>query len=206
MSMVSDRHESILKAAAKNEALAVSIEPHKKKVEGGNGKVILASSMVGGFVGVTAIIDLAFVVFRKEYTKKKARYLSETRKLGLLGVPPYRTFVLDELREATNNFDISNLIGESSSGQIYKGKLTDGVVVAIRNIKMRMISKFNSKVNMDTTMSAAIGIAKGIQLLHTGIVPGIFSNQLKITDVLLDQNFHDSGPSSNGSKRNNELR
>ncbi|KAF3685060.1 hypothetical protein FXO37_00999 [Capsicum annuum] len=134
-----------------NEALAVSIEPHKKKVEGGNGKVILASSMVGGFVGVTAIIDLAFVVFRKEYTKKKARYLSETRKLGLLGVPPYRMFVLDELREATNNFDISNLIGESSSGQIYKGKLTDGVVVAIRSIKMRMRSKFNSKVNMDTT-------------------------------------------------------
>lgn len=45
-------------------------------------------------------------------------YLSETRKLGLLEVPSYRTFVLDELREATNNFDISNLIGESSSGQV----------------------------------------------------------------------------------------
>lgn len=39
-------------------------------------------------------------------------------------------------------------------------------------------------------MGAALGIAKGIQFLHTGIVPGIFSNQLKITDVLLDQNLH----------------
>ncbi|KAM3266603.1 hypothetical protein P3L10_003598 [Capsicum annuum] len=62
-----------------------------------------------------------------------------------------------------------------------------------------------------------------MQFLHTGIVSGIFSNQLKITDVLLDQNFHlriskynlplltenkkmDSGPSSNGSKGSNELR
>lgn len=36
----------------------------------------------------------------------------------MLGAPPYRTFVLDELREATNNFDISNLIGASSSGQV----------------------------------------------------------------------------------------
>lgn len=32
-------------------------------------------------------------------------------------------------------------------------------------------------------------MAKGIQFLHTGIVPGIFSNNLKITDILLDQNL-----------------
>ncbi|XP_049378061.1 probable inactive leucine-rich repeat receptor-like protein kinase At3g03770 [Solanum stenotomum] len=290
-----------------NEALAVSIEPHKGKVKGGNGKAVLASSMVGGFVGVVAIVGLAFVVVRREYAKQKAsqapqtrlilekvspahtlkllndaRYLSETRKLGLLGAPPYRTFVLDELREATNNFDISNLIGASSSGQIYKGRLTDSTVVAIKSIKMRkrhsvqsythqlgriskirychlvstighcfecyqddssvsriclvfefvpnvtlrgVISEANSaqKFTWTQRMSAAIGIAKGIQFLHTGIVPGIFSNQLKITDVLLDQNFHvkiskynlsllienkkmDTGPSSSGSKGNDGQR
>ena len=38
-------------------------------------------------------------------------------------------------------------------------------------------------------IAAAIGVAKGIQFLHTGIVPGIFSNDIKITDVLLDQNL-----------------
>ncbi|KAJ8573024.1 hypothetical protein K7X08_009535 [Anisodus acutangulus] len=291
-----------------NEALAVSIEPHnKEKVKGGNGKAVLASSTVGGFVGVIAIIGLAFVVFKREYAKKKAnktpqtililekvspahtlkllndaRYISETRKLGLLGAPPYRTFVLDELREATSNFDISNLIGASSSGQIYKGRLTDGTVVAIRSIKMRkrhnvqsythqlgriskirychlvstighcfecyqddssvsriclvfefvpngtlrgVISDANSaqKFTWTQRMGAAIGIAKGIQFLHTGIVPGIFSNQLKITDVLLDQNLHvkiskynlpllienkkmDSGSSSSGSKGNDGRR
>ncbi|KAF3630012.1 hypothetical protein FXO38_27391 [Capsicum annuum] len=114
-----------------NEALAVSIKPHKKKVEGGNVKVVLASSMVGGCVGVVEIIYLDFVVFRKEYANQKASkapkkrlimekvspahtlnllndamYLSEMRKLGLLRVLPYQTFVLHELREATNNFDI----------------------------------------------------------------------------------------------------
>ncbi|CAN4111325.1 unnamed protein product [Withania somnifera] len=290
-----------------NEALAVSIEPHKEEVKGGNGKTIFASSMVGGFVGVVAIIGLAFMVVRRQYAKQKAckapqtrlipqkvsaaqnlkmlndaRYISETRKLGLLGAPSYRTFVLDELREATNNFDISNLIGASSSGQIYKGCLTDGTMVAIRSIKMRkrhnvqsythqlgriskirychlvstvghcfecyqddssvsriclvfefvsngtlrgVISEANSaqKFSWMQRMSAAIGIAKGIQFLHTGIVPGIFSNQLKITDVLLDQNFHvkiskynlpllientkmDTAPSSSGSKGNDGQR
>lgn len=38
-------------------------------------------------------------------------------------------------------------------------------------------------------IAAAIGVARGMQFLHTGIVPGIFSNNIKITDILLDQNF-----------------
>lgn len=38
-------------------------------------------------------------------------------------------------------------------------------------------------------IAAAIGIGKGIQFLHTGIIPGIYSNNLKITDILLDQNL-----------------
>lgn len=38
-------------------------------------------------------------------------------------------------------------------------------------------------------IAAAIGIVKGIQFLHTGILPRVFSGSLKITDVLLDQSF-----------------
>ena len=46
-----------------------------------------------------------------------------------------------------------------------------------------------SKLNWTQRIAAAIGVAKGIQFLHTGIVPGIFPNYLKITDILLDQNL-----------------
>lgn len=38
-------------------------------------------------------------------------------------------------------------------------------------------------------VASAIGVAKGIQFLHTGIVPGIFANNLKATSILLDENF-----------------
>lgn len=38
-------------------------------------------------------------------------------------------------------------------------------------------------------ISIAIGAAKGIQFLHTGIVPGVYDNNLRITDVLLDNNL-----------------
>lgn len=46
------------------------------------------------------------------------------------------------------------------------------------------------KFNWTQRIAAAIGVARGIQFLHTGIVPGVFSNDLKITDVLLDHDLH----------------
>jgi hypothetical protein len=39
-------------------------------------------------------------------------------------------------------------------------------------------------------IAAAIGVVKGIQFLHTGIVPGLYSNNLKITDISFDHNLH----------------
>ncbi|GMJ14383.1 hypothetical protein like AT3G03770 [Hibiscus trionum] len=46
------------------------------------------------------------------------------------------------------------------------------------------------RLNWAQRIAGAIGIAKGIQFLHTGMIPGVFSNNLKITDVVLDHNFH----------------
>ncbi|MED6181084.1 hypothetical protein PIB30_016224 [Stylosanthes scabra] len=163
--------------------------------------------------------------------------------------PAYRTFALDELKEATNNFDESSFISEGPNGQIYKGVLSDGMAVTIRGLKMRkrhspqnymhhieLISKLrhshlisalghsfecnqddssvstiflvfefvpnktlrscvsagsaSEKLSWTQRILAAIGVVKGIQFLHTGIVPGLYSNNLKITDVLLDNNLN----------------
>lgn len=35
-----------------------------------------------------------------------------------LGLPPYHVFTLEEMEEATNNFDPTNLVGEGSQGQV----------------------------------------------------------------------------------------
>ncbi|KAK4410859.1 putative inactive leucine-rich repeat receptor-like protein kinase [Sesamum angolense] len=280
-----------------SEALAVGISPNKEDEKRGYDKAVLASSMVGGIVGATALLGLAFLFVKREFAKqhrhvnkdphtrlivdkispantlqllKDARYISETMKLGALGIPPYRTFVLDELKEATNNFNALNLIGEaghyhvfvleeitftltlvdlSSKSythflplrrvQVYKGWLIDGTVVAIRSMKVKkrhsihtythqleLVAKlrhchlvsaighcfeccqddssvrriflvFDStdgqpgqKFTWKQRIGAAVGVARGIQFLHTGIVPGVYSNRLKITDVLLDHDLH----------------
>lgn len=45
------------------------------------------------------------------------------------------------------------------------------------------------KLSWTQRISVAIGVAKGIQFLHGGIIPGLFSNHTKSTNILLDQNF-----------------
>ncbi|KAD4385207.1 hypothetical protein E3N88_25375 [Mikania micrantha] len=161
-------------------------------------------------------------------------------KLGAVGIVAYRTYVLGEIIEATNNFHPSNRMG---NGELYKGQLGDGTMIAIRNIKIKkrctitrqieLISKLRhpnlvnpighcldrhpdesaitrgvflvfefvpngtlrdfltagQKLSWAQRLAATIGISKGIQFLNTYITQKIFPNNLKITDVLLDQSF-----------------
>ncbi|KAL5734265.1 hypothetical protein ACOSP7_032126 [Xanthoceras sorbifolium] len=252
-----------------NEALAVKILPHKQMSKTPCSKSVLASSMVAGTVGGIAVLGIVLLVVRRFHDESRvkapstrsimenvttintvkllsdARYISQTMKLGA-SLPVYRTFALEELKEATNNFDASTLMSGGSHGQIYRGKLTDGTLVAIRSLRMRkrhnsqiythhieLISKLRhshlvsalghcleydtdassvsniylifefipsygtlrscicgQKITWIQRIAASIGVAKGIQFLHTGIVPGIFSNNIKTTDILLDQNLH----------------
>ncbi|KAI7990552.1 putative inactive leucine-rich repeat receptor-like protein kinase [Camellia lanceoleosa] len=215
--------------------LAVGILPHRWKSERAS-KVVLGLSISGGIIGGITLVGLAFVVVRRVHLKKtkgkpqprliavhastgytsklssEARYVSQAKKIGALGVPSYRTFSLEELEVATDNFDTSTFLAEGSHGQMYRGQLKDGSVVAIRCLKMKrshstqnfmhhieFISKLRHRhlvkrrarrtLSWTQRIAAAIGVAKGIEFLHTGIVPGVFSNSLKITDVLLDQNL-----------------
>lgn len=255
----------------RNEALAAGIVPFQKKQDRAR-KAILASCIVSGVLGIGVIAILVFWLFRRVYGKKKlnarpprviaekasagytsklltdARYITQTMKLGALGLPPYRTFSLEELEEATNNFNSTAFMGEGSHGQMYRGQLRDGTLVAIRCLKLKqsynteyfmphieLISKLRHrhlvsaighcfecyledssvsrlflvfeyvsngtlrswisagparrKLTWSQRIAASMGIAKGIQFLHTGIIPGIFSNNLRITDVLIDKNF-----------------
>jgi hypothetical protein len=39
-------------------------------------------------------------------------------KLGALGIPAYRSFSLVELEAATDNFEVSSLMGQDAHGQV----------------------------------------------------------------------------------------
>lgn len=54
-----------------------------------------------------------------DYCLHRVGYVTRVMKLGTLGVPPYRTFSLEELEEATNCFDTSTFMSEGSHGQVH---------------------------------------------------------------------------------------
>lgn len=256
----------------KNAAIAVGILPHAHKQKRAS-KLVLALSISAGVIGVVVLVGATFLLVKNFLAKraeeqkpqttliienpstgytskmlKDARYITQTMKLGALGLPAYRTFSLEELETATRNFDTSTFMGQSSHGQMYKGQLRDGSHIAIRCLKLKknhntqyfmphieMISKLRhqhlvsalghcfeyclddssvsrvflifeyvpngtlrswiseggmqQKLTWTQRIAAVTGVAKGIQFLHTGIVPGLFSNNIKIIDVLVDQNL-----------------
>ncbi|XP_050232380.1 probable inactive leucine-rich repeat receptor-like protein kinase At3g03770 isoform X2 [Mercurialis annua] len=79
-----------------------------------------------------------------------ARYISQAVKLGTQGAPICRVFSFEELTEATNNFDSSTLMGEGSTGKIYRGTLANGTNVAIRSLTLLKKSSIqNLRVRLD---------------------------------------------------------
>ncbi|KAF3588448.1 hypothetical protein F2Q69_00032467 [Brassica cretica] len=244
-----------------NEALAVGIIPQRRNRV--KSKLGVALGATGGVLGLILLAGAVFVVLRRVSAKRKAteaspRFIKENVSMGYtskllsdaraLGLPSYRTFSLEELEYATNNFESSAFMGEGSQGQIYRGRLKDGSFVAIRCLKMKkscstqnlmhhieLIAKLRHRhlvsvlghcfecylddstvsrmffvfeyvpngelrswisdghvgrlLTWEQRISVAIGVAKGIQFLHTGIVPGVYDNNLRITDVLLDNNL-----------------
>ncbi|KAE8689381.1 putative amine oxidase [Hibiscus syriacus] len=65
-----------------------------------------------------------------------ARFISELVKLGTQGSPVFRLFSMEELEEATNNFDSSMFMGEGYTGKLYRGRLENGTYVAIRSLTL----------------------------------------------------------------------
>ncbi|KAG6492348.1 hypothetical protein ZIOFF_047305 [Zingiber officinale] len=247
------------------EALAVGIVSHKRMNTSG-GKRAFLIVVIGGIVASISLVMMVFFAIRrakiKQATKKNPRSTSELASVGYstqffpdashmlqtLDIPPYRPFSLKELEDATKNFDTSSFIREGPYGQMYRGKLKEGTLVAIRCLKLKkaqnpqifdrhieLISKFrhhhlvsalghgfeyypnefsvsrfflvfkfvssrtlrsnvsegvdSEKLTWMQRLSAVIGVVKGIQFLHGGMMPGMFGNQLKITNILLDQHL-----------------
>lgn len=80
-----------------------------------------------------------------------ARFISQAAKLETHGAPVCQLFSLEELKEATNNFDFSMFLGEGSLGKLYKGKLENGTSVAIRSLAIsKKCSTQNLKVRLDS--------------------------------------------------------
>ncbi|KAL3370460.1 hypothetical protein AABB24_007483 [Solanum stoloniferum] len=83
---------------------------------------------------VTPVVIASFLIFlfvsiwiMKRQKKGKSKDVEKVLEIGTHQLVSYH-----EIQRATNNFDESNLIGEGSSGSVYKGTLFGGTAVAIK--------------------------------------------------------------------------
>ncbi|TYI84651.1 hypothetical protein E1A91_D05G380200v1 [Gossypium mustelinum] len=110
---------------------AITVTPNFK-VDTGNG--LSAGAIAGIVIGSCVIIVLLLIILRLTgYLGGKDNENSELQGLEL----QTGYFSLRQIKAATNNFDSTNKIGEGGFGPVYKGVLSDGMVIAVKQLSSK---------------------------------------------------------------------
>ncbi|XP_019184281.1 PREDICTED: putative receptor-like protein kinase At4g00960, partial [Ipomoea nil] len=102
--------------------------------------IILAAGVVGS-VGIILVLAALFILYRQS-GKQNA-----WRKGNILGA---KSYIYKDLKAATNDFSEENILGKGGFGDVYKGTLQSGDVVAVK--KLTTISS-RAKANFETEVS-----------------------------------------------------
>ncbi|KAM4092769.1 hypothetical protein ACB094_06G065700 [Castanea mollissima] len=92
-------------------------------------------------------------------------------------------FTLRQIRAATNNFDVSNKVGEGGFGSVYKGLLSDGTTIAVKQLSSKSKQGNREFVN-------EIGMISALQHPHLVKLYGccIEGNQLLLVYEYMENN------------------
>ncbi|CAM0879006.1 unnamed protein product [Alopecurus aequalis] len=146
-----------------------------------------------GVLGVGVIIGFfAFLVWYKHKKRKQARTSSNLMRSGSsmscskdleLG-GSHHIFTFEELEEATDGFSASRELGEGGFGTVYKGKLKDGRVVAVKRLYKNSYKRVEQFLNEVDILS---------RLLHQNLVILYGCTSRVSRDLLLVYEFIPNG-------------
>ncbi|KAH1127429.1 hypothetical protein GYH30_016140 [Glycine max] len=99
-----------------------------------NGSSMSADSVAAIVAGVVVFLVLVFgILWRRGCLGQKSFLAKEIKGLKLqMGI-----FTLRQIKAATNNFNKANKIGEGGFGPVYKGNLSDGTIIAVKQLSSK---------------------------------------------------------------------
>ncbi|XP_019172332.1 PREDICTED: cysteine-rich receptor-like protein kinase 2 [Ipomoea nil] len=116
------------------------IAPFLVRGSSGKKKPILLASVVAT-IGIILVLGALFLLYRQ------SRKANAWRRGNILGAMNY---IYKDLKAATNEFSEENILGKGGFGDVYKGTLQSGYVVAVK--KLTTISS-RAKANFETEIS-----------------------------------------------------
>ncbi|KAL1290938.1 hypothetical protein AAHE18_20G165200 [Arachis hypogaea] len=118
-------------------------QQHRKSSH--NKTVVISVAVATGAVGAVILTLLCFWICHtkrpsKSNKKNQSLHISDTVEKGLIGMKTIGMKgcapIIDykQIEKSTNNFDESNILGEGGFGCVYKARLDDNLVVAVKKL------------------------------------------------------------------------
>ncbi|XP_052165324.1 probable LRR receptor-like serine/threonine-protein kinase At1g56130 [Oryza glaberrima] len=117
--------------------------PKRKSKAGAIAGIVIGASVLGA----AALVGIFLLIKKKRKTAQQQEEL-----YNLAGRP--NVFSNAELKLATENFSSQNMVGEGGYGQVYKGKLPDGRVIAVKQLSQSSHQGKSEFVTEVATISA----------------------------------------------------
>ncbi|XP_058095463.1 probable leucine-rich repeat receptor-like serine/threonine-protein kinase At3g14840 isoform X2 [Magnolia sinica] len=158
---------------------AISVNPNFVPPSEG-GKKISAGAVAGIIISALFLTFLILgILWWKGCLRQKDTMDQELRGLDL----QTGSFTLRQIKAATNNFDPANKIGEGGFGPVYKGLLSDGTIIAVKQLSSKSKQGNREFVN-------EIGMISALQHPHLVKLYGccIEGNQLLLIYEYMENN------------------
>ncbi|XP_076897494.1 putative LRR receptor-like serine/threonine-protein kinase At4g30520 isoform X1 [Bidens hawaiensis] len=86
---------------------------------------------------VLLLVSLGVLLWKRSRNQKQSilDINADIPEEGLMNLGNLRSFTFKELQYATDNFNSKNILGAGGFGNVYKGKLGDGTMIAVKRLK-----------------------------------------------------------------------
>ncbi|XP_027178637.1 cysteine-rich receptor-like protein kinase 2 [Coffea eugenioides] len=113
----------------------------------GGGKSSKKKAIIGGVVGGAGLLIVALALYLWYRLHRKPKAAQKGNILGATELQGPVTYNFNVLKTATNNFSEESKLGEGGFGEVYKGALKNGTIVAVKKLN---ITSGRAKANFES--------------------------------------------------------